>query len=132
MKLNEKTTTPAVSGTDPASIGARAIPEFAGVHDVWPRGERLQAVRTAAAAYKERFKAQGQVLAVRSIDIAAAPYPVKYAFHDAISVPSMPLISMINRMIVVRERGGREQASHASRETGDSHHAKIAGGDGIG
>ena len=39
-----------------AGIGARTIPEFDGVHDVWPRGERLQAVRSAAAAYKTRFK----------------------------------------------------------------------------
>ncbi|GAB2854695.1 MBL fold metallo-hydrolase [Nocardioides pacificus] len=82
--------------------GARTIPEFDGVHDVWPRGERLRAVREAAAAYKVRFKEQGQVRAVRSVDIAAAPYPVKYAFHDAVSVPTLPLISMINRMIVVQ------------------------------
>ncbi|HEU5035036.1 MAG TPA: hypothetical protein VFT62_09810 [Mycobacteriales bacterium] len=83
-------------------IGARPIPEFDGVHDVWPRGARLQAVREAAAAYKRRFKSQGQVRAVQSVDIAAAPYPVNYAFHDAVSVPTLPLISMINRMIVVQ------------------------------
>ena len=84
------------------SIGARTIPEFDGVHDVWPRGERLRAVREAAAAYKLRFTAQGQVRAVKSVDIAAAPYPVRYAFHDAVSVPTLPLISMINRMVVVQ------------------------------
>jgi len=39
---------------------------------------------------------------VKSVDIAAAPYPVNYAFHDAVSVPTLPLISMINRMIVVQ------------------------------
>ncbi|HWJ67866.1 MAG TPA: hypothetical protein VNT31_14420 [Nocardioides sp.] len=85
-----------------AQIGARPIPEFDGVHDVWPRGDRLRAVRDAAVAYKERFKAQGQVHAVRSVDIAAAPYPVSYAFHGAVSVPTLPLISMINRMVVVQ------------------------------
>ena len=31
-----------------AEIGARGVPEFDGVHDVWPRGERLAAVRAAA------------------------------------------------------------------------------------
>ena len=36
------------------AIGARAIPEFDGVHDIWPRGKRLAAVREAAAAYKAR------------------------------------------------------------------------------
>jgi hypothetical protein len=92
-------------------IGARVIPEFDGVHDVWPRGQRLQAVRDAAVAYKRRFTQQGQVRAVRSVDIAAAPYPVKYAFHDAVSVPTLPLISMINRMVVVQydDWDGRER-----------------------
>ncbi|KGN30140.1 hypothetical protein N802_09715 [Knoellia sinensis KCTC 19936] len=94
--------TVAPTRTDLESIGARTIPEFEGVHDVWPRGARLDAVRDSAAAYKKRFVTQGQVRAVKSIDIAAAPYPVKYAFHDAVSVPTFPLISMINRMIVVQ------------------------------
>lgn len=85
-----------------SAAGARPIPEFAGVHDVWPRGDRLLAVRGAAEEYKARFKAQGTVRAVKSIDIAAAPYPVNYAFHSAVSVPSLPLISMINRMVVVQ------------------------------
>lgn len=84
------------------AIGARTIAEFDGVHDVWPRGDRLRAVREAATAYKSRFKAQGRIRAVKSVDIAAAPYPVNYAFHDAVSVRTLPLISMINRMIVVQ------------------------------
>jgi hypothetical protein len=90
------------AATDLSAIGARAIPEFDGVHDVWPRGERLRAVRDAATAYKKRFASQGQVTAVKSVDIAAAPYPVSFAFHDAVNVPHLPLISMINRMIVVQ------------------------------
>ncbi len=85
-----------------AGIGARTIPEFEGVHDVWPRGDRLEAVRGAAARYKERFKAEGQVTAVKSVDIASAPYPVKYAFNTAVSVPHSPLIPIINRMVVVQ------------------------------
>lgn len=92
------------TGTDLDAIAARTIPEFEGVHDVWPRGKRLQNVREAAAEYKHRFKAQGQVTAVKSVDIAAAPYPVSFAFHGAVNVPHLPLISMINRMIVVQYR----------------------------
>lgn len=90
------------SATSLEAIGAKPVPEFDGVHEVWPRGERLRAVRDAADAYKPRFKAQGQVRAVKSVDIAAAPYPVSFAFHGAVSVPHLPLISMINRMIVVQ------------------------------
>lgn len=83
-------------------IGARAIPEFDGVHDIWPRGDRLEAVRAAATEYKKRFVQQGQVRAVKSVDVAGAPYPVSYGFDNAVSVPSLPLITMINRMVVVQ------------------------------
>ncbi len=83
------------------AIGARAIPEFDGVHDVWPRGKRLAAVREAAAAYKARFKSQGQIHAVRSVDVATAPYPTGFAFHFAAIAPHVPVISLMNRMTVV-------------------------------
>lgn len=96
------TTTSSQGTTDLDRIGARGVPELEGVHDIWPRGERLSAVREAAAAYKERFVRQGQVRAVRSVDIAAAPYPVAYAFHGAVTAPHLPLIAMINRMVVVQ------------------------------
>lgn len=88
--------------TDLASLGARSIPEFEGVHDIWPRGKRLAAVREAAQEYKARFKAQGTVTAVQSADVAGAPYPVSYAFNDAVRRPYIPLITMINRMVVVQ------------------------------
>ncbi len=85
-----------------AQIGARPIPEFDGVREIWPRGERLDAIRAATTAYKKRFVQQGRVRAVQSIAVAGAPYPVKYAFDNAVSVPSLPLITMINRMVVVQ------------------------------
>ena len=85
-----------------AAIGARSIPEFEGVHDVWPRGDRLEAVRSAARDYKTRFTAQGQVTAVKSVEIASAPYPVKYGFNTAVIGPHSPLIPIINRMVIVQ------------------------------
>lgn len=68
------------------STTLRPIPEFEGVHDIWPRGKRLEAIREAARNYRERFLTQGQVRAVKSFDIAAAPYPAQYAFQNY-SVP---------------------------------------------
>ena len=82
----------------------RPIPEFDGVHRIWPRGDRLHAVRDAAAKYRERFLAQGQIKAVQSIDIAAAPYPARFAFQGY-SVNLNPFISIINRMMVVQFEG---------------------------
>jgi glyoxylase-like metal-dependent hydrolase (beta-lactamase superfamily II) len=90
------------AGIELDAIGARPIPEFDGVHDVWPRGRRLEAVREAAAEFKTRFKAQGTARAIASVDIAAAPYTTAYAFHGAAIAPLTPLISIIKRMVVVQ------------------------------
>lgn len=79
----------------------RRIPEFAGVADVWPRGERLAATIAATEAFKARFIGQGSIHGVRSFDIAAAPYPTRFAFHGAVTVP-VPYVSIVNRMLVVR------------------------------
>lgn len=82
----------------------RPIPEFEGVHDIWPRGERLAAIREAATRYRTRFLTQGQVRAVKSVDIAAAPYPARFAFQGY-SLNLNPMISIINRMFVIQFEG---------------------------
>lgn len=81
-------------------IHTRAIPEFDRVGEVWPRGARLDAVREATLRFKVRFAGQGAVHAVRAIDLAAAAYPVKYAFHGAARGIN-PYVSIINRLLVV-------------------------------
>ncbi|MFD4180379.1 hypothetical protein [Rhodococcus sp. NPDC058514] len=91
--------------TTPASTTApRTIPEFSGVHDVWPRGDRLDAVREGAKKYRERFLQQGQIRAIKSFDIAAAPYPARFAFQGY-SINANPMISIINRMFVIQFDG---------------------------
>jgi hypothetical protein len=92
----------ATVSSDVEAIGARAIPELEGLREVWPRRKRLEGLREAAAAYKERFVSQGEIRAVQSVDIAAAPYPTNYAFHGAATAPATPYVSIINRMIVVQ------------------------------
>jgi hypothetical protein len=82
----------------------RPIPEFDGVHDVWPRGDRLEAVRAASKRYRQRFLSQGQVTAIKSIDLVAAPYPARFAFQGY-SVNVNPFISIINRMMVIQFEG---------------------------
>src|SRR5436305_5857950 len=84
-----------------AGIGFRPILEFEGVYDIWPRGNRPEAIRRAGDAFKRRFKAQGEVLGVKSVDIATAPYLAQFAFHGAAKTPN-PYLSMVNRMVVVQ------------------------------
>src|SRR5699024_6430131 len=93
-----------IPSTDTSTHAVRPIPEFAGVHDVWPRGDRLAAVRGAAEQYRERFRSQGTVRAIKSIDIAAAPYPSRFAFQGY-NLSINPMISIINRMFVIQFDG---------------------------
>ena len=79
----------------------REIPEFNGVYDTWPRGDRLEAIREAARRYHERFSTSGTVLGVKSFDIAAAPYPAQYAFQNY-SMHLNPMINIINRMLIIQ------------------------------
>jgi hypothetical protein len=91
----------ATTAPTPAAVGFRPIPEFDGLFDLWPRGRRPPEIRAAADAYRQRFKTQGEVLGVRSVDIATAPYLTRFAFHGAALTPN-PYLSMTNRMVVVQ------------------------------
>ena len=99
-------TTSEASGSKMSSDApmVRPIPEFDGVRDVWPRGARLDAVRRAAQEYRSRFIAQGVVRAIKSFDIAAAPYPSRFAFQGY-SLQANPFINIINRMFVIQFEG---------------------------
>ncbi|GAC1317692.1 MAG: hypothetical protein NVSMB25_05840 [Thermoleophilaceae bacterium] len=90
-----------VNAATAGDLGFRTITEFEGVDEVWPRGRRLEAVRSAAESFRGRFKSQGEVRAVRSVDLQAAPYLTGFAFHGAARSPN-PYVTMINRMVVVQ------------------------------
>jgi hypothetical protein len=91
-----------VPATDPEALGLRSIDEFAGVQETWPRGDRPAAIRRAAGEFRERFaRPDNRVRAVRTVDIASAPYPLKFAFGGAAKGPN-PYINIINRLQVVQ------------------------------
>jgi glyoxylase-like metal-dependent hydrolase (beta-lactamase superfamily II) len=83
------------------SLGFRPFHEFDEANEVWPRGDRREAMRSAAEEFRRRFRQQGQVRAVKSVDLAAAPYPVKLAFGGAAKKLN-PYINFINRLVVIQ------------------------------
>jgi len=83
------------------AVGLRPFHEFDESHALWPRGDRPAAIREAATAFRKRFKPQGQVLAVRTVDLVAAAYPTAYALHGAARALN-PFVSIINRLVVVQ------------------------------
>ena len=91
-----------VPDTGAEALGLRPIPEFDEANATWPRGDRPAAIRAAATELRARFAAPGnRIRGVRTIDIASAPYPVKFAFGGAAIGPN-PYINIINRLQVVQ------------------------------
>ncbi|HEY9720470.1 MAG TPA: hypothetical protein V6D47_00540, partial [Oscillatoriaceae cyanobacterium] len=83
------------------TLGIRPVTDFTAADGVAPAGERLEAVRQAATRYRERFREDGYVQAVRTCDLITLPYPTQYAFWHANQHPS-PYLMFTNRMLVVR------------------------------
>src|SRR5919112_6723824 len=85
----------------PEALGIRPFHEFDEANSLWPRGGRLDAIRGAAEEFRGRFKEQGQVRAVRTVDLVSAGYPVKFAFGGAAKAIN-PFINIRNRLVVVQ------------------------------
>jgi hypothetical protein len=85
----------------PETVGLRPTHDFDEAQATWPRGDRPAALREAAKGFRARFKDQGQVRAVRTIDLVSAGYPVQFAFHGAARAVN-PFINILNRLVVVQ------------------------------
>jgi hypothetical protein len=86
----------------PEKVGIRPFDEFAEVGDVWPRGDRLDAIREAAARFRQRFATtDNRVSAIQTVDLAAAGYPTSFALAGAARGLN-PYINIINRLVVVQ------------------------------
>ena len=87
------------------SIGLRPFHEFDEANAVWPRGDRPAAIREAATVFRARFATpENRVMGIRTVDIASAGYPLKFAFGGAAKGPN-PYINIINRLQVVQFEG---------------------------
>jgi hypothetical protein len=86
----------------PEKLGLKPVTELDEANATWPRGDRPAAIREAAAEFRARFATEdNRVRAVRTVDIASAGYPLKFAFGGAARGPN-PYINIINRLQVVQ------------------------------
>ena len=85
----------------PETIGIRPFHEFDDANQVWPRGDRLDAIRAAADQFRRRFKDQGQIKAIRTIDLVSAGYPTKFALAGAARGLN-PYVNIRNRLVVIQ------------------------------
>jgi hypothetical protein len=79
----------------------RGFDEFEEANALWPRGDRPEAIRAAAERFRARFKEQGQVLSVQTVDLVAAGYPTSFAFGGAAKGLN-PFVNITNRLVVIR------------------------------
>jgi hypothetical protein len=86
----------------PEKLGLKPFTEFDEANDTWPRGDRPAAIREAAAEFRARFAVpENRIRGVRTVDIASAAYPVKFAFGGAAHTVN-PYINIINRLVAVQ------------------------------
>ena len=86
----------------PEKLGLKPFAEFDEANRTWPRGDRPAAIREAASEFRARFaRPDNRVTGVRTVDIASAGYPVKFAFGGAARAVN-PFINILNRLVVVQ------------------------------
>jgi hypothetical protein len=83
------------------ALEIRSFHEFDDAHELWPRGDRPQAMRAAAEEFRPRFKEQGAVRSVQTVDLVAAGYPLNFAFGGAAKGLN-PFVNILNRLVVIR------------------------------
>jgi hypothetical protein len=86
----------------PEKVGLKPFHEFDEANETWPRGDRPAAIREAATEFRARFAtAENRVRAVRTVPIASAGYPLKFAFGGA-AKGANPYVNIINRLQVIQ------------------------------
>jgi hypothetical protein len=84
------------------ALGVRPFTEFDEANATWPRGDRPAAIREAAAEFRARFATpENRVRGVRTVDIASAGYPLKFAFGGWAIGPN-PYVNILNRLQVIQ------------------------------
>ena len=79
----------------------RPIDHFKGARDAASPAERLREVRARAARFRDEMLAAPPVRYYRSFALVRVPYPTKYAFLNAIAVPT-PVLHIVNRLFIVQ------------------------------
>ncbi len=81
--------------------GTKRLPELDAAWAEPAAGIRHRAVRTGAERIREKLASGPRAVAVRSLPLAMAPYPVKYAFRGAAITP-LPFITFTHRCMLVQ------------------------------
>jgi hypothetical protein len=87
--------------TETLLAGTKRIDDLEDAWRTTGHGPRLRAVRRATERLRERFASGPRVVAVRTLPIATAPYPTKFAFQGAALSPA-PFVTFTHRCVLVQ------------------------------
>jgi hypothetical protein len=79
----------------------RPIHHFKGARDAAGPADRLRAVRAKAAQLREEMLEAAPARYYRSFGLVRVPYPTKFAFLNAFSLPT-PMCHIVNRLFVIQ------------------------------
>jgi hypothetical protein len=85
----------------PESVGLVHLDTWSDAYRAPNARKRLDAIRSIAPQFKRDFVRQRPAIAVRTLDVSKAPYPVTYAFNRACTLP-YPYLLFQNRALVVQ------------------------------
>lgn len=85
----------------PREAGLMPLDAFRAAHIPGNATRRLDAIRAVAPDFKKDFVRGRPVIAVRTMDVSLAPYPVTYAFNRACRLP-YPYMFFQNRSLLIQ------------------------------
>lgn len=79
----------------------RPFHHFEGTRSAARPLERVEQVKTAALAFREEMLGQPKVLYYKTIELIRIPYPAKYAYLNAFSLPT-PFVHLCNKVFIIQ------------------------------
>jgi hypothetical protein len=77
------------------------IQEFKALNSISLKGEKFNHLKIVVENFKKRFKQNGEIEAVRSIDLVTAAYPLEFAYAGA-AIGINPFVNILNRLVLVK------------------------------
>ena len=81
---------------------------FEGARESGTPQDKRKAIVKAAAAFRGEALAQDPVPYYQSVSLVRVPYPTRYAYRNAFTLP-IPLMHIVNRMFVIQFFVGEER-----------------------
>ncbi len=85
----------------PEDVGLIRLDAWLDTHRSTNARRRLDAIRSIAPQFKRDFTRELPAIAVRTLDVSKAPYPIAYAFNRSCTLP-FPYLFFQNRALVVQ------------------------------